>query len=84
MNTQVYPITSSEVEQAAETLFLAFEKDALMTWLMGGEELYQANAKPLMATWVKYCVRYGVAIRTGGFEAVTLLRKPGDTKFSFW
>lgn len=84
MNTKVYPITFSEVDQAAETLFLAFHKDALMTWLMGGEDNYQSNAKPLIATWITYCIRYGIAIRTEGFEAVALRRKPGDIKFTFW
>ena len=81
---EVREITPNEIEQAAKTLFAAFENDPLMLWIFGDKRLYNEKAVAVLKTWVKYCVLYGKAFRTNNFEAIALRRKPGDTHFSFW
>lgn len=86
MNTmiEVKEITASEIEQAATTLFYAFENDPLIQWIFGDKQLYAEQGIPVFNTWVKYCMLYGKAFRTNNFESVALRRKPGDDKFTFW
>jgi GNAT superfamily N-acetyltransferase len=80
----VFNIKLAEIEQAAITLFYAFENDPLMLWIFGDKQSYKAKAIPLFKTWIKYCVLYGLALRTDNFESVGLRKKPGDLKLSFW
>lgn len=81
---EVKEIIESEIEQAAITLFNAFENDALIQWIFGDKRLYTQQGIPVFKTWIKYCVLYGKAFRTNHFEAVALRKKPGDNKFTFW
>ena len=52
-----------------------------MQWLAVIPEDYGRNGQALFETWVNYGIRYGVALRTEHFEAVTIRRKPGGVKF---
>ncbi|MBA3535353.1 MAG: hypothetical protein H0T84_01900, partial [Tatlockia sp.] len=80
----LFKIKNNEIEQAAITLFYAFENDPLILWIFGDKQSYKAKAIPLFKTWVKYCVLYGLALRTENFESVGLRKKPGDLNLGFW
>ncbi|MDF1654438.1 MAG: hypothetical protein P1U34_04925 [Coxiellaceae bacterium] len=80
----IVPIKLKETTQAAETLFQAFRDDKFMQWVFISQENYNKNAKAAFETWVRYGVRYGIAMRTQNFESIAIRRKPGDTTFSLW
>lgn len=79
----VLPIGLSEVNQASETLIEAFKDDPFMDWAVPTDMAYHKRCQTV-ASWVRYCVRYGIAIRTQHFEAIALRKKPGDTTVSFF
>jgi len=78
------PISLSEANDAAHTLYLAFKNDPMMQWLFVSGDNYAKNAQATFATWVRYSIRYGYAFRTTNFESIALRKKPSDTTFSFW
>lgn len=84
MTKPVFPIAATEIFRAAETLTKAFKNDTMMQWLLETPEEYDLKAHALFETWIKYCVLYGVALRTENFESIALRRKPGDIRLSFW
>jgi Acetyltransferase (GNAT) family len=84
MNGDIKNIQKDEIEQAAKTLHLAFINDPLMLWIFGSNEIYQQKSLAVTKTWVSYCVRYGLALRSANFECVALRKLKGDVKNSLW
>ncbi len=80
----VSDISPHEIDETANTLFCAFQNDPMMQYIFDGEENYQSKGPAVIKTWIAYCVRYGKAFRTSGFESVGIRRKPGDLKMSLW
>lgn len=76
-------IKSAESSLAAETLHKALAEDPLIRWMFVDEAGYQQSV-PIISTWVKYCVLYGLAYRTEQFESVALRKMPGDLTTSLW
>jgi len=86
MNQQtipVFPIRLNEVDRASETLIAAFKDDPFMDWAVPLDMAHHKRCQTV-ATWVRYCVRYGIALRTENFEAVALRKKPNDKGISFF
>lgn len=83
--SQVVPIQLDETEQAGIVFKEAFQNDRMMLWMFNDDlDLYNQYGAEIIATWVKFCVRYGLALRTKGFESCMVCRKPGDLSFTFW
>lgn len=80
----IIPIRTADIAKASETLFRAFENDALLLWLFGGKDNYHQKALKPFQTWTKWCVDYGMAFATDNLAAVTLWKKPGNHRFTLW
>lgn len=77
-------ISTHTLDQATDTLFLAFANDPLLLWMFDGKENYLKNGRWTFNTWIKWTMRYGIAIATPNCEAVALRKKPGKHHFSLW
>ena len=80
----VYNISLAEITRAASTLAESFKNDPLLQWFFFDDKNYRKHATTILKTWVKYCVLYGIALRSENFECVAIRRLPGDATFSLW
>lgn len=82
--TKVVELKKGEINQAAEVLAEAFEKDPLMLWIFGSEVAYKKYSQQVFEPWVRFCFLYGKAYRTENFATVGILRTPRHAEIGLW
>ena len=84
MRPSVVEIALEDIPRGAATLTRGFRGDPFFTYIFGDLERYDRCAPWMFGTWIRWCIRYGRAWTTPGFEAVALRRVPGRYDMSLW
>ena len=74
----LFDIEWNDVGQVAEKLVHAFTNYPMHQWLFATERNTRRIEYHFNRVWIKYCIRYGVALKTSNFEVILLARKPDD------
>ncbi|HRD69568.1 MAG TPA: GNAT family N-acetyltransferase [Legionella sp.] len=82
MMCDLFDIEWNDVGQVAEKLVHVFTNYPMHQWIFATERNTRQIEYHFNRAWIKYCIKYGIALKTSNLEAILLAKKPGDVGFN--
>jgi GNAT superfamily N-acetyltransferase len=84
MPHSIIDIDRKNISRAARVLVEASREDPFFKYVFDGTEHYNFASPFMFKSWIKWCMLYGKAWATAGYESVAIRKTTKKLDFSWW